>query len=233
VLIGLIGGSAFAGASVRPDLAETVVSVSQHRGALRVTDVVRNLSTMAAPSSATGYYLAHRRIGGRSVGSLRPRAVSRGSKRLAVPGSVKPGSYQLLACADGRNRIRESDERNNCRSASQSVKVSDRTPPRFAGLTRATTCIPGPVGGETRSSRHYLQWEAAVDTLTPRARSSMTSTRRTRPARKGSLRRHTRRWPARPRSGRRCCQTTVPTTSLSAPGTRPATATRTRSSSSA
>jgi hypothetical protein len=132
-----------------------------------VTDVVRNLSTMAAPSSATGYYLAHRRIGGRSVGSLRPRAVSRGSKRLAVPGSVKPGSYQLLACADGRNRIRESDERNNCRSASQSVKVSDRTPPRFAGLTRATTCIPGPVGGETRSSRHYLQWEAAVDTLTP------------------------------------------------------------------
>jgi hypothetical protein len=167
VLIGLIGGNAFAGASVRPDLVETAVSVSQHDGALRVTDVVRNLGGTAAPPSATGYYLARRRIGDRSVGSLRPGAVSRGSKTLTIPSSVKPGSYRLLACADGRGRIRESDERNNCRLASRSVEVNDRTAPRFAGLMRATTCIPGPVGGEVRSSHYYLQWKPAADNLTP------------------------------------------------------------------
>jgi CARDB len=167
VLIGLIGGSAFAGASVRPDLVETAVSVSQHAGALRVTDVVRNLGGTAAPPSATGYYLARRRIGGRSVGRLPPRAVARGSKTLTIPSSVTPGSYRLLVCADRRDRIRESDERNNCRAASRLVEVGDRTPPRFAGLTRATTCIPGPVGGEARSTHYYLQWEPAVDRVTP------------------------------------------------------------------
>lgn len=167
VLIGSIGGSAFAGASVHPDLVEAAVSASQHGMALRVTDVVRNLGGMAAPASATGYYLGGRRIGGRSVRSLQPGAVSPGSKMVPIPSSVKPGLYRLLACADWSARIRESDERNNCRAASRSVEVRDRKPPRFTGLMGATTCIPGPVGGEVRSSHYYLKWDPAGDNLTP------------------------------------------------------------------
>jgi hypothetical protein len=45
----------------------------------------------------------------------------------------------------------------------------DRTPPVFGGLDRATTCIPGPIGGD-RLSRYHLTWHAARDNLTPRAR---------------------------------------------------------------
>ena len=46
---------------------------------------------------------------------------------------------------------------------------NDRTPPVFAGLDRATTCIPGPIGGN-RPSRYHLTWHAARDAVTPRSR---------------------------------------------------------------
>jgi len=42
----------------------------------------------------------------------------------------------------------------------------DQTPPTFAGLKSATTCIPGPIG-EGRTSSYHLSWEAAKDNVTP------------------------------------------------------------------
>ena len=42
----------------------------------------------------------------------------------------------------------------------------DRTPPLFAGLRSATTCIPGPVGGGERMSSFRLVWPAAKDNVT-------------------------------------------------------------------
>jgi len=45
----------------------------------------------------------------------------------------------------------------------------DRTPPVFGGLESATTCIPGPVGGERTSSFH-LKWAPAKDAVTPASR---------------------------------------------------------------
>ena len=45
----------------------------------------------------------------------------------------------------------------------------DRTPPVFAGLKSAVTCIPGPVGVERMSSFH-LVWPAARDNVTPSSR---------------------------------------------------------------
>jgi hypothetical protein len=44
--------------------------------------------------------------------------------------------------------------------------VTDDSPPVFAGLQSATTCIPGPIGSGTTSSYH-LAWEAAADDFTP------------------------------------------------------------------
>jgi hypothetical protein len=45
------------------------------------------------------------------------------------------------------------------------VASSDRTPPRFAGLESATTCIPGPIAGQSASYR--LSWKPATDDVTP------------------------------------------------------------------
>jgi hypothetical protein len=43
--------------------------------------------------------------------------------------------------------------------------LRDRTPPTFAGLRSATTCIPGPIGGD-RLSSYRLVWPAAKDNIT-------------------------------------------------------------------
>ena len=46
------------------------------------------------------------------------------------------------------------------------ARRKDQTPPTFAGLKSATTCIPGPIGPE-RTSSYRLSWEAATDNVTP------------------------------------------------------------------
>jgi hypothetical protein len=52
-------------------------------------------------------------------------------------------------------------------SASPSALAKrDTTPPTFAGLVSATTCIPGPIGGGKTSSYH-LAWDPATDNRTP------------------------------------------------------------------
>jgi hypothetical protein len=50
-------------------------------------------------------------------------------------------------------------------SAETHASGRDRTPPVFAGLTSATTCIPGPVGGK-RTGSFRLVWTAAHDKIT-------------------------------------------------------------------
>jgi hypothetical protein len=86
---------------------------------------------------------------------------------IAIPQSVAPGSYRVRACSDVARRVVELNERNNCRVAARVVEVADRTPPVFAGLESATTCIPGPAGGPTRSSSYNLKWSPASDAVTP------------------------------------------------------------------
>jgi hypothetical protein len=49
--------------------------------------------------------------------------------------------------------------------ASARVATPDRTPPKFAGLDSATTCVPGPVAGQSAS--YELRWDAATDDVTP------------------------------------------------------------------
>ena len=55
-------------------------------------------------------------------------------------------------------------------SAGTFASGRDRTPPLFAGLRSATTCIPGPVGGNERMSSFRLAWPAAKDNVTPSSR---------------------------------------------------------------
>jgi hypothetical protein len=49
--------------------------------------------------------------------------------------------------------------------AAARIAAADGTPPTFAGLSSATTCIPGPSGG--RSASYTLRWDAATDDVTP------------------------------------------------------------------
>jgi hypothetical protein len=46
------------------------------------------------------------------------------------------------------------------------AKRRDTTPPTFAGLKSATTCIPGPIGGG-RTTSYHLTWDPATDNRTP------------------------------------------------------------------
>jgi hypothetical protein len=45
------------------------------------------------------------------------------------------------------------------------VASPDRIPPKFAGLESATTCVPGPIGGQSAS--YELRWAPATDDVTP------------------------------------------------------------------
>lgn len=166
LLVGLLASAAVS-AGDRADLVETAVSVSQDGASLRVRDSIRNAGTAVAPRSRASFYLGTRRIGGRTVASLHPGAVSRRSTGLKIPDSIPAGSYSLRACVDPLARIAESNERNNCRAAARRVRV-DRTPPSFAGLEQVTTCIPGPIG-HGRSSHYFLRWADARDDVTPAA----------------------------------------------------------------
>ena len=47
------------------------------------------------------------------------------------------------------------------------VARPDRTPPTFAGLKSATTCVPGPIDGQAAS--YQLSWDPATDDVTPSA----------------------------------------------------------------
>jgi hypothetical protein len=49
--------------------------------------------------------------------------------------------------------------------ATGALASPDRSPPTFAGLESATTCVAGPIAGQTAS--YQLSWEPATDDVTP------------------------------------------------------------------
>ncbi len=51
-------------------------------------------------------------------------------------------------------------------SPTAGAKRKDHTPPTFAGLKSATTCVPGPIGGGMTTS-YNLTWDAATDKVSP------------------------------------------------------------------
>jgi hypothetical protein len=164
-VVALLGG----GGARAPDLVESAVSVSQHGRTLTIVDSVRNSGDAVAPRSRTAFFLGRRRIGSRAVGRLLPLEVSRHTTTLALPSSIRAGSWRLRACADALGQVHERNEQNNCRVATRLVRVGDVTPPKFAGLARATTCIPGPVGGPVRNTPFALSWNPATDDVTPQS----------------------------------------------------------------
>jgi subtilase family serine protease len=118
------------------DLVESAVSdppaSARPGGNFAVTDTVLNEGNAAAGASTTLYYLSLDTVksnsdtaltGSRSVPSLEPGAVSTGTISVTIGTKTATGTYYVLACADAKNHVAESNETNNCRSSAGTVAV--------------------------------------------------------------------------------------------------------------
>ena len=129
----------------RSDLKVTRVSVgagSATVGAdVKLGDTTKNAGRATARRSTTTYFLSSDsrksasdfKLGARKVGKLRKGRSSRGSTTGQIPPSLTPGSWFVIACADSARRLRESNERNNCRTSASQIAIKGQTPPPGGG----------------------------------------------------------------------------------------------------
>jgi hypothetical protein len=83
----------------------------------------------------------------------------RASKEFRTRAAARAGTLVLLVAAALLLAL----------SAPVGAVARDRTPPTFAGLNSALTCIPGPIGGG-RTTAYTLSWDPATDNRTPTRR---------------------------------------------------------------
>jgi subtilase family serine protease len=174
---------------VGPDLVVTALSApgSPLPGdSMTVTDTTKNQGVGDAPASTTSYYLSTNAtfessdvlIGSRSVSALAGNGgTNSGPGTITIPANTAPGSYYVLAVADGPSAVPETIETNNVLAVS--LKVG---PDLIAsGLTKPTSVSSGTVvtltdttknqGGATpNTSTTYLYFSTntaldAADTL--------------------------------------------------------------------
>jgi hypothetical protein len=123
-------------AKALPDLTIGKASVGRAAappgGRFPATLTVVNRGGGAARRSTVRFYLAKKARRGRGdralsgpakVTALRARKQAQIRATLRLPKRVKAGRYRVLACADGAAKVRERNERNNCRAAKGSVRV--------------------------------------------------------------------------------------------------------------
>ncbi|WP_224961149.1 S8 family serine peptidase [Geomonas subterranea] len=112
-------------------------------GGITVTDTVCNDATGAPTPFEVGFYLSadagyssgDRFVGARSVATLpAPGSCVSASSDITIPASLPGGAFYLVACADYRNTVDETDETNNCRGGTPlSLPALPLKPP--AGIT--------------------------------------------------------------------------------------------------
>src|SRR5581483_8055859 len=131
----------------RPDLAVTSVSkppaTSAGAGRLSITVKVKNRGKATAKKSTVGLYLATRskhsskdlRLARKSVSKLKKGKTAKVTIKATLPAvaaaTAKAGTYRLIACADDRKKVKESNERNNCKASSRITLTAPpkQTPP--------------------------------------------------------------------------------------------------------
>ncbi len=112
---------------VGPDLDVSILTAPSQATAgatISVTDTTRNQGGAAAPASTTRFYLstnttvdaADTLLGSRSVGALNVDQTNSMTTALSIPSGRAPGSYFIIAVADGGNVVTESLETNNTRT---------------------------------------------------------------------------------------------------------------------
>lgn len=141
------------GAARKPDLTVSVLRATVRQRepgthALRFAATIANRGVAAAPGSVMRFYLStDRRLSSNDtrIPLLKVRTLRAGSsesvhKRWKVPPSLAPGNYHVLACADVRRGVTESNERNNCALAKRAVAV---TQPGLRAMDVTDTMRPG------------------------------------------------------------------------------------------
>jgi hypothetical protein len=145
-------------AKKRPDLVQVSVSdppaTVKTGGQFDVTDVVKNAGKKKAPKSVTTFCLNGKQtttgcpwpVGSRNVGALKRGKRSAATVHLTAPSdtNVVGEDYWLVACGDSRRKIKESNEKNNCKLAGGKVTVVGGDPP-------AQNQVPGLQGSGTFS----------------------------------------------------------------------------------
>src|SRR3954447_18610265 len=113
----------------RPNLAASALGdppASLARGAsLAGTATIANKGRRRAGKSRTGFLLspdAKRSTDDLALGSVKTKALGRRKKvavvgAFQVPATAAARDYRLLVCADSAGKLRESNERDNCRAS--------------------------------------------------------------------------------------------------------------------
>lgn len=152
------GASALdAAPKARPDLSVArLVAPPGGAATLELRDAVR--VSGRAGRTVVRYYLSRdrrrsrddRRLTGSRTVTARSRA---GLARVRVPAAVPRAAYFVVACADDTQRVRERNERNNCRASAGRVTLLEPFSPRPVDVTetvdagRAASADVGPAGG--------------------------------------------------------------------------------------
>ena len=112
---------------VGPDLivsTMTAPTVAAPNGVVSVAETTRNQGGGSAPASVTTFFLSNDAIldssdlpigGSRNVGLLAAGASSAGTTSVTIPPDTTPGTYYIVAKADGGGSVAESSETNNTR----------------------------------------------------------------------------------------------------------------------
>ena len=141
LLVAVVAGAAGAPATpaARLALPDLVVSALEEPPLVRkagssflLRQTVSNRGDGAARPTATRVYLSRDRVRDSGDTPLRPsptpglqrRAFARLRPSLRISVVTRPASYFVIACADALRRVRETNERNNCRASLKRLTVT-------------------------------------------------------------------------------------------------------------
>ena len=134
----LIFATAAFAAARRPDLGMVSVTAMTDEapagGKLSIRDKVGNAGKATARASQVGYYLSIDAtwssndiyLGSRKVSALKAGKARAGSASLTVPRAI--GLFRVIACADDKKRVKESQESNNCRAMARDIRITSPAP---------------------------------------------------------------------------------------------------------
>ncbi|UMG91394.1 CARDB domain-containing protein [Nocardioides sp. TF02-7] len=135
-----VADRAAAGPAAKPNLVVASVQAPAKvtaGGKAGVRTKIRNAGPGKVRATTTSYRLSTDRRPGADralrpslrTPALTPRKAWTGRVTLTVPAAVAPGTYYVIACADGRRKVREKRETDNCRASARIAVAARPTAP--------------------------------------------------------------------------------------------------------
>jgi CARDB protein len=143
----LLAAASPAAAKPRANLEITKLSMPIAQAApgdeIELRDTVKNTGAAKAGPSVTRFYLSSDSSRGRGdallagkqqIGELKPGEAAKASGSFGVPGGTLPGDYHVVGCADAKQKVDESNEKDNCRATKSTISVV-ALPPELQDIT--------------------------------------------------------------------------------------------------